>query len=157
MNAKRLFTVVFLACAVTTGALVGSAVAESESKAAYTGDRLEVERFMEAYEAIELTPAQEAIRVDALDDLPAACCKEFSAATCCCECNLSRATWGLAKHLIAEEGADAATVRREVEAFWAKLGPADGWSGEVCTTGGCGRPMKHDGCGGMSPHHLAVD
>jgi hypothetical protein len=114
----------------------------------FEGDRAETERFLAWERSIQLTPEQEAVRVAALSALPAPCCKQFTAATCCCPCNMARATWGLAKHLIAEEGADAERVRTTVAAWHHAINP-DGFSGDVCSTGGCNRPFAHNGCGGM--------
>ena len=94
----------------------------------YTGSREEVLTLMKFYETLELTPDQEAVRLAALQPLPAACCNNFSAATCCCECNLSRSIWGLSKHLIVEHEADAEQVRTAVEA-WIQVLKPDGYEG----------------------------
>ena len=123
------------------------------SSGKYTGSEEEVLTLMAFYDAIELSDEQEAVRMEALGPLPAACCNEFSMATCCCECNLSRSIWGLSKHLIAERGADAMTVRSAVEAWVATINPG-GYEGKTCMTGQCGKPFKEDGCGGMNKHHL---
>ena len=90
--------------------------------------------------AITLTPEQEAVRVEALTALPAPCCKEFSAATCCCRCNMKRASDGLAKHLIANLGADAVTVRTRVAAWQKAINP-NGFSGDTCPRC-CGRSFR---------------
>jgi hypothetical protein len=116
--------------------------------ARFTGDRAETERFIAFNDKLTLTAAQEAIRVAALSSIPAPCCKEFSAATCCCECNMKRASDGLAKHLIVDLGADAGTVRTTVQAWQRAINP-DGFEGDSCSTGKCGKPFKADGCGGM--------
>ncbi|HET9768074.1 MAG TPA: hypothetical protein VFS60_14560, partial [Thermoanaerobaculia bacterium] len=113
---------------------------------AYTGDRAETERLVAYDKAIQLTAAQEAIRVEALTPLAAPCCKQFSAATCCCRCNMKRASDGLAKHLIVNLGANAETVRAQVAAWQKAINP-DGFSGDTCSTGGCGRAFQHNGCG----------
>ena len=84
---------------------------------AVEGSRAEAERFMAYYDSIQLTAAQEAVRQEALQAIPAPCCSNFSAATCCCECNLSRTIWGLSKFLIAREGRDAGEVRAAVTAW----------------------------------------
>jgi hypothetical protein len=120
---------------------------------AFTGDRAETESFLDFYRTIELTPEQEAIRVEALSALPAPCCSNFSAATCCCQCNMARATWGLAKHLIVGRGADAAAVREAVAAWHRAINP-DGFSGDACFTGGCARAFAKNGCGGMKETNL---
>lgn len=120
----------------------------------FTGSPAEIDAFIAYYKAIELTSEQEQVRVDALSEMPAPCCSNFSAATCCCECNLSRSLWGLSKYLITEHGAGPADVRAAVEAWVAAINP-DGYSGEVCMSGGCGRPFKKDGCGGMSDQQIS--
>jgi hypothetical protein len=137
--------------ALATGFALAS---ETKEALAFTGSREEIERLMGYYEALELTPEQEAVRVAALEPLPAPCCSNFSAATCCCECNLSRATWGLSKYLISTLGYGAEQVWETVQRFHVAVNP-DGFPGDTCSTGGCGHPMHADGCGGMSAAHLA--
>lgn len=119
----------------------------------FKADREETLKFMKWYDEIELTEEQEAIRFEALDAIPAACCSNFSAATCCCECNMSRAIWGLSKHLIVNEGYDAEQVRAAVTEWYQTTNPS-GFSGDSCFTGGCMRPMAENGCGGMQKHNL---
>ena len=119
----------------------------------FAGTRAEVEELMAYYEAIQLTEEQESLRVEALQPLPAACCNQFSAATCCCECNLSRALWGLSKFLIVEKEASAEQVRESAKAFYASVND-DAFPGNTCMTGKCGLPFKEGGCGGMNKNHL---
>ena len=126
------------------------------TKTPYEGTEQDVLDLMAFYRSIELTPEQEQVREAALRDMPAPCCNNFSAATCCCECNLSRSLWGLAKHLIADRGADATQVRSAVESWVAALNPG-GYEGRTCTTGQCNLPFKEDGCGGMAETHLIYD
>jgi hypothetical protein len=126
----------------------GAAATKPGSTPAYTGDRAETERLLAYDKSIELTAAQEKVRLEALTPLRAPCCKEFSAATCCCRCNMMRARDGLAKHLIVNLGADAAKVRNDVTAWHEAINP-DGFEGDSCSTGKCGKPFKADGCGGM--------
>lgn len=133
-------------------AVAGGAVADTPA-GSYRGDRAETEQFLSWYRTIELTAEQESLRVQALSELPAPCCKEFSAATCCCSCNMARAGWGLAKHLIVEQGATAEQVRAEVAAWHRAINPG-GFSGDACFTGGCGRPFAKNGCGGMKETEL---
>jgi len=118
-----------------------------------TAARTDVETLVAYNRSITLDGAQEAVREEALSALPAPCCAQFSAATCCCECNLARATWGLAKHLITSEGLDATAVRERVAAWHGSLNPA-GFAGNACFTGGCNRAFAEDGCGGMEEGHL---
>ena len=77
--------------------------------------------FIRLYDEIELTEEQEKIKFDALSVIPAACCSDNSAYTCCCPCNLSRSLWGLSAWLITEQGADADTVRSEVQRWYAAV------------------------------------
>jgi hypothetical protein len=117
------------------------------------GDRPETETYLGYDRSIQLSAEQEKIRVAALEALPAPCCKNFSAATCCCKCNMARATWGLAKHLIAQKGYDASRVREAVAAWHRAINPR-GFSGESCFNGGCSRAFAKDGCGGMKENEL---
>ena len=152
-NRFRTVLVLAMALAVFGGVLVAKEASMDWASGEYTGSRDEVLTLMGFYDSIELTAEQEAVRQEALGPLPAACCNEFSMATCCCVCNLSRSIWGLSKHLIAERGASAEVVRKSVEAWVAAINP-DGYQGKTCTTGQCGKPFKEGGCGGMNPNHL---
>lgn len=130
-----------------------STFAGSSAAAPLTGDREETETFLAYNRSIELTPAQHTVYREALDGLRAPCCDEYSAATCCCECNMARATWGLAKHLVAEKELGAKEVRTAVADWFETINP-DGFTGDACFTGGCGRSFAKNGCGGMSEDQL---
>jgi hypothetical protein len=80
--------------------------------------------------------------------LPAACCKEFSQATCCCICNLSKSVWGLSKHLIANKKYTAIQVRETVQK-WIDFTHPNGYAGDSCPSRRCGHAFHKDGCGGM--------
>lgn len=121
----------------------------------FDGSREEVLSLMAHYQAIQLTPEQEAVRSEALGPVPAFCCKNFSAATCCCECNLSRTLWGLSKVLITQKDADAQQVRAAVTALVEVLNPS-GYEGNTCPTGRCNLPFKEGGCGGMNKDRLLL-
>jgi hypothetical protein len=123
---------------------------------AFEGSRAEAERFIGYYDSIELTAAQEAVRKEALQAMPAPCCSNFSAATCCCECNMARTIWGLSKFLITQEGRGAEEVREAASAWVHSINPS-GYTGDACFTGGCGRSFKEGGCGGMHKNHLTVE
>lgn len=110
-------------------------------------------QFHAYYRNIELTPAQAKIFEEALAPLPAPCCGDRSALTCCCPCNMAKSWWGLAKHLIAEEGRDAAEVRVAVREWFEFINP-EGFSGDVCYTGGCNRAFRDNGCGGMNDQDI---
>ena len=130
-----------------------AATAKPPATPAFTGDRAETERFIAYDKSIQLTAAQEVVRLEALTPMAAPCCKEFSAATCCCRCNMMRARDGLAKHLIADLGLDATSVRAQVAAWHQAINP-DGFTGDSCSTGQCGHAFKDNGCGGMTEGQL---
>jgi len=132
---------------------VGHSEYEAGSTTAFTGDRAETERLLAFDKAIQLTAAQEKVRLEALTPMAAPCCKHFSAATCCCRCNMMRARDGLAKHLIADLGLDATTVRAQVSAWHQAINP-DGFTGDSCSTGQCGHAFADNGCGGMADGQL---
>ena len=149
----RLLIVVAVSAALIPSAWAMSQPELTDVDIEFSVDREETLKFMKWYDEIKLTPEQEAVRVEALEAIPAACCSKFSAATCCCECNMSRTIWGLSKHLIVNEGWDAVQVRSAVTKYYAAVNPA-GFSGDSCFTGGCMKPMAHNGCGGMQKHML---
>ena len=153
---QRTILIGFAITLLTGGVVTVLAVAEGGA-AAEDAERDEIRRqalaYMEAYERIELTAEQERVRQEALGNVPAACCGDFPMADCCCECNLSRTIWGLSKILIAEEGRNAEEVRKAALDWVRRINP-DGWSGQACYTGGCGRPFHQDGCGGMQAERL---
>jgi hypothetical protein len=143
----------------------GSAHGDGQSEArgapqsvslAFEGSKAEAEKFMAYYDSIQLTAAQEEVRQEALQAIPAPCCSNFSAATCCCECNLSRTIWGLSKFLIAQEGRGAGEVRAAVTAWVEAINPS-GYPGNTCPTGGCVRSFKKGGCGGMHAKQLIFE
>ncbi len=119
----------------------------------FTDVKKQTMQFMEYYATIELKPEQERIKLAALSKLPAACCADKSAYTCCCVCNLSRTVWGLTAHLIAERDYNAEQVRAAVERWVQFVNPA-GFSGNACYRGGCARSFDKNGCGGMNPVHV---
>ncbi len=102
---------------------------------------------------ILLSQEEEDIRRAALTAIPAPCCKDNTAYTCCCPCNLARAWWGLSKLLITEHGQNAAEVQANVERWIADLRP-EGFPGNSCYTGMCTTAAKDGGCSGMSPNHI---
>jgi hypothetical protein len=137
------------------GSLVlgGLAAALTESAATtgieFTDAKKQTEEFIGYYKSIELTPEQEAIKKEALTAIPAPCCSNNTAYTCCCPCNMAKSYWGLAAYLITEQGADAAAVQGAVNEWIAFINP-EGFSGDVCySAGGCMRAFKQNGCGGM--------
>jgi len=114
---------------------------------------LPMERLI-AYDAeIELTAEEEEVKRAALTPIPAPCCSDRSAYTCCCQCNLGRAWWGLSKVLITEHGQTADEVQANVERWIGNLRP-QGFAGNSCYTGRCSTAAKHDGCSGMNPNRI---
>lgn len=112
-------------------------------------------QFMEWHRTIKLTPEQEGVKKAALEALPAPCCSDNSAYTCCCQCNVSRTVWGLSQYMIAKQGAGAEEVREKVREWISFVSPK-GFSGKSCYNGGCARTFSNDGCGGMSADHLVL-
>ena len=112
-----------------------------------------MEELIEHDARIELTAEQEEIKRAALTPIPAPCCSDRSAYTCCCQCNLARAWWGLSKVLITEHGKDAAEVQAVVEGWIRDLRP-QGFAGNSCYTGRCSTAARHDGCSGMNPNRI---
>lgn len=120
----------------------------------FTDVEKQTRQFMGWYETIKLTPEQDAVKKEALGAIPAPCCSNNSAYTCCCPCNMSRAIWGLSARMIVNNGATARQVRDKVQE-WVNFIAPDGFSGDGCYRGGCGRPFNKNGCGGMKPEALA--
>lgn len=117
--------------------------------------RRRAEKSIDDCSAITLTAAQERVKAEALDAIPAPCCKDYSMRTCCCPCNLAKSVWGLSNFLIAKKRNSAAQVRREVLRWLASINPA-GFSGTACFDGGCKRPFSKNGCGGMEASEVIV-
>ena len=137
-------------------AVPASNVPGADSKSIeFTDLKGQMKEFIGYYRAIELTPEQEAVKKAALDTRPAVCCSDYTAYTCCCDCNLSKSLWGLANYLIAKKGMDADQVAR-VTADWMKFTNPNGYSGNACYTGGCARSPRANGCGGMEEGDLVV-
>ena len=112
-------------------------------------------QFMRWYDDIRLTTVQERVKKAALEGIPAPCCSDNSAYTCCCACNISRTIWGLSQYMISKENASATQVRAKVREWIAFIGP-NGFSGSACYSRGCPRPFHSDGCGGMSADRLVL-
>jgi hypothetical protein len=155
----------FILVAVAALIPIGFAVAGAQQKPANTPARPattavkfeavepQTRKFIEYYKTIRLTPEQEKIKEAALSPLKAVCCNDFSALTCCCPCNFSKSLWGMTHHLIAQKGYSAARVQEAAKAWIAYVNP-NGFSGDVCQTGGCNRPFAQNGCGGMDDRTL---
>ena len=114
----------------------------------FTDVKKQTEEFIGYYHSIQLSPEQESIKTEALKVMPAACCKEFSQATCCCVCNLSKSVWGLSKHLIANKDYTTIQIREAVQK-WIDFTHPNGYAGDSCPSRRCGQAFHKDGCGGM--------
>lgn len=99
--------------------------------------------------SIRLTAEQKQMRDRVLGAMQAPCCKKFSMATCCCQCNLAKSVWGLSNSLIVK-GADVKTLQTAVSSWLAFANPG-GFAGDACDVpAGCQRAIHKDGCGGMA-------
>ena len=131
------------------------ALAATKEDFKFTDVRQHTTAFHQYERTIKLTPEQQAIYREALEGLPAPCCQDNTALTCCCPCNSARAWWGLAKHLVADLGYDAKETRAKVAEWFRYINPS-GWSGTTCyTPDGCGKPFHQGGCAGMTADQLA--
>ncbi len=139
-------------CGLTLGllaaALAVQALSATQDPVPFTDVKAQTMQFIEWYDTIELTAEQKAVKKAALEPLPAPCCSNNTAYTCCCPCNMARSLWGLTHYLITEHGYNAEQVQAKVKEWIAYINPK-GYSGDVCGTGGCNRPFEHNGCGGM--------
>jgi hypothetical protein len=105
--------------------------------------------FISYYSSIKLTPEQEKVKNDALSRMPAPCCSDYSMASCCCPCNFAKSVWGLAAHLIVNEGYNADQLE-DAANRWIDFAYTSGFAGDACYEGRCGVPFSEDGCGGMT-------
>lgn len=129
-------------------AMAGATFATSDA-VVFDNVEQQTKEFMGYFESIKLSPEQEAIKKDALTQLPAPCCSDNSSYTCCCPCNMARSIWGLSHYLIAEHGYDAEQLKGKVSE-WIRFINPKGFSGDVCyVSGGCFRSFEANGCGGM--------
>ena len=125
-------------------------------KIVFRDAKAQAEEFIGYYHSINLTPKQEAIKKAALRPMPAACCRDSSAYTCCCPCNLSKTIWGLSNLAISKYGANAKDVQQIAQSWLAYVNPSSGFSGDSCYTGGCSNPAHRGGCAGMTESKLDV-
>ena len=125
-------------------------------KIVFRKPKVQAEEFIGYYHSIKLTPEQEAIKKAALEPMPAACCRDSSAYTCCCPCNLSKTIWGLSNLAISKYGANAQDVQQVVQSWMVYVNPTNGFSGDSCYKGGCSNPAHRGGCAGMEESKLDV-
>ena len=124
-------------------------------------------QFVEWFYTIELNESEQALKDSALSALVAPCCDDNSAATCCCECNLTRSVWGLSAYLIRDRAFDEEGVRQA--AFdWLRFARPDYYIAAAleergyepsefglttygsCYRGICEFPLTEGGCAGMT-------
>jgi hypothetical protein len=149
-----LFAMVVGVPVLATLALDSAAGAVPATRARFFDAPSQTAEFIGYNRSIVLTAAQRKVRDKALSAIPAACCSKFSAATCCCECNLAKSVWGLSNVMIARERATAAEVQSAARQ-WLKFVNGRGFTGDVCDApGGCGRNFSNNGCGGMDERNL---
>jgi hypothetical protein len=125
-------------------------------KIIFRNPKAQAEEFIGYYHSITLTPEQEAIKKAALEPMPAACCRDSSAYTCCCPCNLSKTIWGLSNLAISKYGANAKDVQQVVQSWLGYVNPTSGFTGDSCYKGGCNNPAHRGGCAGMEESKLDV-
>lgn len=124
-------------------------------------------QFIDWYYEIELSVDEASIKDQALGALVAPCCDDNSAATCCCECNLTRSVWGLSAHLIRETGYGIEAVR-DAAFEWLRFSRPDYYLAAAleeegldpqsfglttygsCYRGICNYPVTEGGCAGMT-------
>src|SRR5688572_6551663 len=153
MRKTVLFITLLLAALTAITIVLAPAQAAPKEDFEFTDVRKHTAAFHEYERTIQLTPEQKAIYREALEGLPAPCCSDNTALTCCCPCNSARAWWGLSKHLVANLGYDAETTRAKVAEWFRFINPS-GWSGNTCSTAGCGKPFHESGCGGMKAEQI---
>lgn len=134
--------------------LLGGAYSASSGEIVFSDVKEQTRQFMEWEKTIQLTPQQEALKKEALSAIPAPCCSDNNAYTCCCACNVSRTIWGLTNRLITQQDASPEQIRAKVTEWVGFVNPGGYKSGDACYTGGCPLAFKHDGCGGMSAGHV---
>lgn len=124
-------------------------------KLRFTNVATQAREFIGYNSSIRLTAEQEAIKREVLEAMPAACCRDSNAYTCCCTCNLSKSVWGLSNYVLTTHHASADQLREVVTAWKEFTNPA-GYSGSTCYSGGCTLPFHQNGCGGMSESDLVL-
>lgn len=125
----------------------------SEGDVAFHDVKAQTAEFIGYYHSVQLTPAQADVKAAVLSAIPAPCCARFSALTCCCPCNFSKALWGLTHYLLAKKNYDAPRLKEAVTRWIAFTQPY-GSTGDACFNGGCNRSFANNGCGGMKESHV---
>lgn len=134
---------------------VGRADASQPAPLVFNDVEAQTRTFIGYYHSIHLTRGQERIKAQALNAIPAPCCSDKPMRTCCCDCNLAKAVWGMSNYAVATLGYTEAQLRDKVLEWLAFINPG-GFSGDSCYTGRCGLAFDANGCGGMQENRLVV-
>lgn len=124
-------------------------------KLRFTDAGVQAREFIGYNSSIQLTAEQEAVKREVLAAMPAACCRDSNAYTCCCGCNLSKSVWGLSNYVLTTHHATADQLL-EVVNTWKEFANPAGFSGSSCYSGGCSLPFHQNGCGGMSESNVVL-
>lgn len=153
-RSSAMFLVGVLVIPAVAALALNSAAGHPGQRIRFTDAPSQAAEFIGYSRSIQLSPVERSARDRVLASIPAPCCSNFSAATCCCPCNLAKSVWGLANFLIVREHAPDSDVQRAAREWIAFVNPG-GFTGDVCdSAGGCGRRFSHDGCGGMDERNL---
>jgi hypothetical protein len=150
-----LFLVAVLAGLAMPLALPGDAQAAKPAALVFSDVEGQTRTFIGYYHSIKLTRDQEAIKARALNSIPAPCCSDKPMRTCCCDCNLAKAVWGMSNYAVAKLGYTEEQLRDKTLEWLAFINPG-GFTGDSCYTGRCGLPFDANGCGGMDESRLVV-
>jgi len=156
----RKFWLVVIVCSIAAvlaapGAGIGTAHASRHAPLVFSDVEAQTRTFIGYYHTIHLTREQELLKARALNAIPAPCCSDKPMRTCCCDCNLAKAVWGMSNYAVAELGYTEAQLRDKVVEWLAFINPG-GFTGNSCYTGRCGMAFDNNGCGGMQESQLVV-
>lgn len=156
MIIRRFRVYALLVLALSLWTLVSASAAEkksAEKSMVFKNVKAQTQEFIGYYRSIALTAEQLKLKERALGSIPAPCCQEYSAATCCCPCNFAKSVWGLSNYLIAKRNYSEAQLKQTVTE-WVKFTHPHGYAGNACQKGRCGVSFAEDGCGGMNETQL---
>lgn len=154
MKSYRTSVVLLLLMTISnSGLALAAARAAQEKPLVFKNVASQTMEFIAYYHSISLTPEQKKIKEQALGSIPAPCCKDFSALTCCCPCNFAKSLWGLSNYLIAKRGYTVAQLHGAA-LEWINFTHANGFAGDGCNKDRCGLATSADGCGGMQEQQL---
>ncbi len=155
IKSYKMLIAVLLLLSFFSGSLpiVANPAKRDDGPLAFTNVASQTRTFIGYYRSIQLNPRQKMIMDEALGSIPAPCCKNFSARTCCCPCNFAKSLWGLSNYLIAKQHYNVAQVRKAATQ-WISFTHSSGFAGDACQKGRCQLPTSKDGCGGMNENNL---